>query len=89
MVDMLKLPKKSKGFNHLLVVLDLATNEFDIVPLSTITANDTLKEMLKMFKRSHIKSPYVSMRTDGGAEYKGVFHKYLYHHNILHKTSSP
>ena len=45
--------------------------------------------MLKMFKRSHIKLPYVSIRTDGGAEFKGVFHKYLYDHNILPKISSP
>ena len=89
MADILKLPKTSKGYNHLLVVLDLATNEFDIEPLSKITAGDTLKAMLKMFKRSHIKLPYVSIRTDGGAEFKGVFHKYLYDHNILHKTSSP
>ena len=89
MADLLQLPKTSKGYTHLLVVVDLASSEFDIEPLKSTTAEATLDAMLKMFKRKYVKKPYASIRTDGGSEFKGVFHKWLYDNSILHKTASP
>jgi hypothetical protein len=38
-----------------------------------------------IYKRKIIKQPYASLATDGGTEFKGVFHKYLYTKNIFHK----
>ena len=33
MADLLELPKTRKGFRYLLVMVDLATNKFDIEPM--------------------------------------------------------
>jgi hypothetical protein len=72
-----------------LVVVDLATNDFDIEPLKDKEPETTLKAMKNMFKRKYIKQPYASIRTDGGTEFKGVFHSYLYDKSILHKVAEP
>eukprot|EP00981_Chlorochromonas_danica_P010827 scaffold3440_cov166-Ochromonas_danica.AAC.1 len=42
-----------------------------------------------MFKRKYIKKPYASLKTDGGSEFKGVFHKWLQNNEIMHKVSLP
>ena len=89
MADILMLPTTKKGFKYLLVVVDLATDEFDIEPLKNKDPDTTLKAMKTMFKRSYIKEPYASIRTDGGAEFKGVFSKYLYDESILHRVAEP
>jgi hypothetical protein len=34
MADLLELPETKKGFKYLLVVVDLATDEFDIEPIT-------------------------------------------------------
>lgn len=86
MADILELPKTKKGFQYLLVVVDLATDEFDIEQLKTKESKTVLKAMLKMFKRKHIKKPYASIRTDGGPEFQDEFAKYCYENSILHKV---
>jgi hypothetical protein len=69
MADLLELPETKKGFEPI-------TNN------KSLTVVDAMK---RMFKRKHIKKPYASIRTDGGAEFKDAFDKYCYENNILHK----
>ena len=87
MADTLFLPTANFGFKYLFVIVDLATNKFDIEPVKNKDADTTLKAMKKCFTRNYIKQPYASLKTDSGTEFRGVFHKYLYDHNILHKIS--
>jgi hypothetical protein len=68
-----------------LVVVDLATDEFDIEPITNNKSLTVVDAMKKMFNRRYIKKPYASIRTDGGAEFKDAFEKYCYENNILHK----
>jgi hypothetical protein len=89
MADVLMLPKTKTGFRYLLVVVDIASDEFDIEPLKTKSPIETLSALKTMFKRKYIKKPYASIRTDGGTEFQGVFHKYLYDHSILHRVAEP
>lgn len=88
MADLLMLPTTSKGFKYLLVVVDLATHEFDIEPLKTKQPKEVLAAMQKMFKRKYLSKPFI-LSTDGGNEFKGVFNKWLYDESILHKTAQP
>lgn len=89
MADLVELPETKNKNKYLFVMVDLATNEFDIEPLKHKTPNDVLKGMLKMFKRPYIKKPYASVNTDNGNEFKGVFHKWLYDNAIFHKENVP
>ena len=86
MADLLELPETKKGFKYLLVVVDLATDEFDIEPITNNKSLTVVDAMKKMFKRRYIKKPYASIRTDGGPEFKDAFDKYCYENNILHKV---
>jgi len=85
MADLLELPETKKGFKYLLVVVDLATDEFDIEPITNNKSLTVVDAMKRMFNRRYIKKPYASIRTDGGAEFKDAFDKYCYENNILHK----
>jgi hypothetical protein len=87
MADLLMLPETKKGFKYLLVVDDLATDNFDIEPLKRKEPNDVLNALLNMFKRKYISQPEASIRTDGGSEFKGKFHKYLMNNDIMHKVA--
>ena len=89
MADILELPQTKKGFQYLLVVVDLATDEFDIEPLKTRDSKTVLTAMKKMFKRKYISKPFASIRTDGGPEFKDEFDKYCYENSILHKLAIP
>jgi hypothetical protein len=89
MADILYLPKTSKGFQYLLVVVDLYTNAFDIEPLKELTAASVLKAFRAIIRRPYIKLPYASLRTDGGNEFKGAFQDFLYDHSILHRIAEP
>lgn len=89
MADILMLPETNKGYKYLLVLVDLATNEFDIEPMKNKDNNTVLRAMKQMFKRPHIKKPYASIRTYAGEEFKGKFAKYLYNNSILHKIALP
>ena len=68
----MKCLKQKKGNKYILVIIDLATNEFDIEPL---------KGSKKIF------IPYASIRTDNGKEFKGVFDKFCNNNNIFHKVN--
>ena len=84
MADLLFLPDDN-GFKYLFVIVDLATDKFDCEPVKTKDAAQVLKAMQNCFKRKFISQPNASIRTDGGKEFHGVFQKWLYDHNILHK----
>jgi len=85
MQDLLELPKNKDGYKYLVVLCDIANNAFDIEPIKFKTPKSVLDATLEMFKRKYISKPYASIRTDGGNEFKGVYSKWLYDNNILHK----
>lgn len=89
MSDLLQLPTTSKGYKWLLVVVDLATNLFDIQEMKNKEANTTLTAFKQIIKRGILKLPEISLKTDNGTEFKGAFHKYLIDHKIFHKYSMP
>lgn len=89
MSDLLALPETKKGFKYLLVVVDLATDAFDIEPLKKKEPAEVLDAFKKITKRKYLKIPYASIRTDGGSEFKGVFHKWLLSEGVLHKLALP
>jgi len=89
MADVLFLPTSDKGFKYLLVMVDLANDEFDIEEMRNKESDTILKAMMNIFRRGILKKPYASIRTDSGTEFKGVFQKYLYDQNILHKVALP
>ncbi len=85
MSDILHLPTTKNGNKYLFVIVDLYTQDFDIEPLKVLNSVQALKAMQACFKRSYIKMPKYSLKSDGGAEFKGVFDMYLYDKSILHK----
>ena len=89
MADLIQLPETKKGYKYLLVVVDIGIDIFDIEPVKNNDSKSVLDAFKKMFKRKYIKKPYASIRTDGGAEFKKEFTKFLYDNSILHKTAEP
>ena len=89
MANLLFLPETSSGYKYLLVMVDLANDEFDIEEIRNKESATVLSAMKNIFKRGILKKPYASIRTDSGSEFKGIFHKYLYDANILHKIALP
>lgn len=89
MADLLFLPTDVFGYKYLLAVVDLATHEFDIEAIKSKEPIYILKAFEKMVARDFINMPKSSIATDGGSEFKGVFHKYLYDNDILHKQTLP
>jgi hypothetical protein len=87
MADLLFLPTSKRGFKYLLVMVDLANNEFDIEEMRNKESATVLQAMKLIFARGILKKPYASIRTDAGSEFKGVFHKYLYDQNIMQKVA--
>jgi hypothetical protein len=87
MCDLLFLPTARFGFKYCFVIVDLATDKFDIEAIKNKEPDTVLRAMLKCFKRDYVKQPEISIQTDGGREFKGVFHKWLYEHDILQKTT--
>ena len=75
------------GFNKLLVICDIARDDFDIEKMKGETAEEALSAFKKMQKRNIIKIPYASLLTDGGSSFKGVFHKYLYENGVNHRVA--
>lgn len=89
MADLLMLPTTKDGYKYLLTVVDLATDEVDFEPLTSKHPSEVLNAMKSIFNRPHLKKPFASIRTDSGSEFKGVFAKFLYDENILHKVADP
>ena len=89
MADILYLPKTKERYKYLLVVVDLATHEFDIEPMKTKEASEVLFAMKNIFSRDYIKKPKASIRTDNGTEFKGPVDKFLKSNHIFHSVSMP
>lgn len=86
MADILYLPETKAGFKFLLVVVDLASDEFDIEPLKSIETASTASGFQTMMKRKYLNFPKV-IKTDNGVEFKDKFDLMLTKANVLHKTS--
>lgn len=89
MADLLELPTTKKGYKYLFTIIDLWSNKFDIEPMTNKTPQECLKALKTIFKRGRIKHIEASVRVDNGNEFKGVFQKYLYDHNIHERFSLP
>lgn len=89
MSDLLELPTTKKGFKYCLVVVDLASNKFDIEPITNKESQTTLNALKAIFKRKILTKPEMSITTDGGTEFKSVFNKWLEKEEIHHKTARP
>ena len=87
MADILHLPTDSFGFNKLLVIVDLASDVFEIEKMKGETADETLKAYKKMISRGVIKIPEASILTDGGASFKSTFHNFLYDNGVDHRVA--
>jgi hypothetical protein len=88
--DLLFLPTSTKTKNkYCLVVLDLANNAFDIEGMKDKTAESTLKAFKEIIKRKYLDLPFMSIRTDNGTEFQGVFNKYLEDNAIYHSVAQP
>ena len=85
MCDILHMPETKNGNKYIFVIVDLYTGDFDIEPMQILDAEHALKAMKACFKRDYVKKPKYSLKTDGGAEFKNIFDKYLYDNSILHK----
>jgi len=72
MADLLELPKTNQGFHYLFVMVDLATNLFDIQQMKNKEAKTTLQAMQSIFGRKILIKPRMSITTDNGGEFKGV-----------------
>ncbi len=88
MADILFLPTSKFGYKYLFVILDRATNKFDIEPLKNKETTNALSAMKKCFNRKPniLTEPKYSITTDSGSEFRGVFHKYLYDESIFQKV---
>ena len=89
MMDILYLPETKEKYKYLLVCVDLFSRQFDIEPLKTKTAEETLKAFKTMITRKYIKMPYYSIQTDNGAEFQKEFESFLSKNNIYHKIAMP
>lgn len=87
MADLLFLPTAKFGYKYLFVIVDLASDAFDIEPIKNKEPATVLKAMKKCFTRDYINEPEYTLKTDSGTEFKGVFQKYLYDESILHKVA--
>jgi hypothetical protein len=89
MADLLFVPTAAFGYKYLFVIVDLATDEFDIEPIKNKDDDTVLKAMKACFKRDYIKKPKYTLTTDAGNEFKDVFQKYLYDESIYHTVALP
>lgn len=87
--DLLFLPTTKNNEKYLLVIVDLATDEFDMEPLKSKEPDAILKAMKLIFSRKYLNRPEASFLTDDGNEFKGSVKKYLYDVNIFHRVALP
>ena len=88
MSDLMFLPTDKLGYKYMLVVVDLASDEFDMQELKSKTPDDILKAFEKIFARPYLNKPEYSLTTDAGTEFQGVMKKWLYDESIFHKVTS-
>lgn len=88
MADLLYLPETKQKYKYLLVVVDIASDEFDIEPLRTKESKEVADAFKTMMKRKHLNFPTI-IRTDEGTEFRDKFDKLLTEQGVLHKTALP
>jgi len=88
MVDLLHLPKTKAGYKYLFVIMDIATNKFDIEQMKTTNSEESVEALNKITKRGILTLPDISIKSDGGSEFKGAFDKYLQEQLIYHSTAT-
>ena len=92
MGDYLFLPLTKEKYRYLLVIVDLATDEFDIEPMKDKTSQNVVEAVLKMKKRPYIhlkNNEGQSIRTDDGNEFKGTFKEFCKKNSILLRPALP
>lgn len=92
MADLLFLPTTKKGFRYAFVIVDLASDEFDIEPLKNKTASDIVKAIFTISDRPYIQirpDTGQSIRTDSGSEFKGSLKLWMFKNSILMRTAQP
>ena len=87
--DLLFLPTTKQNFKYLLVIVDLASDEFDIEPLKSKEPKEIIKAMDTIFKRKYLNKPKASFLTDDGNEFKGEVNKYFKDLNVLRRVALP
>lgn len=88
MADLLFLPETTKKFKYLFVITDLATRKFDIEPMKNTLSLSSVTAMKAIVKRGILKLPEISIKTDGGSEFKSNFNTYLTKHKIYHSVGT-
>ena len=88
--DLLFLPTAQFGFKYGLILVDLATDLFDIEPIKNKDSDTVLKALKKIDSRGIIDtSKAFTLQTDAGSEFQGMFGKYLKDAGIYHKVALP
>jgi len=83
--DLIYLPN-DEGFRFALVCVDINTGYTDAEPIKERDAETTLKAFKKITSREPLKdAPKYVLQTDGGSEFKGVFHSYVITKGIAHR----
>ena len=83
--DLIYLPNDN-GFRFALVCVDLNTGYTDAEPIKERDAESTLKAYKKITTREPLKNaPRYVLQTDGGSEFKSVFHTYVIKRGIIHR----
>jgi transposase InsO family protein len=76
--DLIYMRKSKKGFEYILVVVDVATRVIDAAPLRGRQSEDVIEGFEQIFKRNYITTDIVCLYTDPGSEFKNDnFHKYM------------
>ena len=84
--DLLYLPDDN-GFRFALVCVDISTGFTDAEPVKERDAETVLKAYKKITSREPLKNaPRYVLQTDGGAEFKSVFHSYVVKKGITHRV---
>ena len=89
MVDLITMPHTKQKYKHLLIVVDIWSDEFDIQALKTKTAKETLQAFQTIIKRPYLNMPKASVRSDNGTEFKKEFTLFLTNNKIRHRLSRP
>ena len=88
-MDILYLPTTRFGYKYLLTCIDLANNACDFEPMKMKTPLSVLNAYREMNGREYIRLAKVTVTTDSGTEFKGVFQEYLNKHNVFHRVTLP
>lgn len=82
--------KSTDSFKYITILIDLATSNLVKTPLKyrdAKTALQAFKVIMREAKHLDKKLSYSLFITDGGSEFKGVFHDYIASKGIIHKTT--